>query len=484
MLQRADSLGVFQVESRAQMSMLPRLQAGEILRSRHRGRDRAAGPDPGRHGASLSAPPAGTRAGLLSVEGARSRARQDARRAAVPGAGDEDRHRRRRLHAGRGRQAAPRHGDLQAHRHHRHVQDQDDRGHGRAAAIRATSPSAASARSRASANTAFRKATPRASRCWSMPRPGSSAAIRTSSPRRCSTRSRWASTRRRRSCATCASTASRCGRSTSIIPTGTRRWSRARAPPARLHRAPPRHGGRHPHDACAAAGLAQDQGTARGATRKLIVANRGARLRLRARSVAAHRPAVRASSSGWPTPMPSARSASPGGRRCGRRRRSAASATRTTICRCFASSDVTDAHERRARRNRRPPHPPPQGEGASTHAMRPTRARGPAAADAARRGGRERLPVPRAVAARASGVVPARRPRPARHHPQRGAARVAIRRARHRLRPRHHPPAAGLGQWRHLHDHRGRDGRSPTSSSGRRRSSASARSSWARAMSP
>ena len=46
---------------------------------------------------------------------------QDAGRAAVSGAGDEDRHRRRRLHAGRGRQAAPRHGDLQAHRHHRHV---------------------------------------------------------------------------------------------------------------------------------------------------------------------------------------------------------------------------------------------------------------------------------------------------------------------------------------------------------------------------
>ncbi len=36
----------------------------------------------------------------------------------------------------------------------------------------ATSPSAASTRSRASANTAFPKATPRASRCWSMSRPG------------------------------------------------------------------------------------------------------------------------------------------------------------------------------------------------------------------------------------------------------------------------------------------------------------------------
>ena len=32
-----------------------------------------------------------------------------------------------------------------------------------------------------------------------------------------------------------------------------------------------------------------------------------------------------------------------------------------------------------------------------------------------------------------------------------------VRRARHRLRPRHHSPAAGLRQRRHLHDHRGRD---------------------------
>ena len=69
MLQRADSLGVFQVESRAQMTMLPRLQAGEFLRPGDRSRDRAPRPDPGRHGASLFAPPARAGAGLLSVEG-------------------------------------------------------------------------------------------------------------------------------------------------------------------------------------------------------------------------------------------------------------------------------------------------------------------------------------------------------------------------------------------------------------------------------
>ena len=41
----------------------------------------------------------GLETGLLSVEGTGSGAVEDARRAAVPGTGDEDRHRRRRLHA-------------------------------------------------------------------------------------------------------------------------------------------------------------------------------------------------------------------------------------------------------------------------------------------------------------------------------------------------------------------------------------------------
>ena len=53
MIRKADTLGVFQIESRAQMSMLPRLKPQTLLRSRHRGRDRPARPDPGRHGASL-----------------------------------------------------------------------------------------------------------------------------------------------------------------------------------------------------------------------------------------------------------------------------------------------------------------------------------------------------------------------------------------------------------------------------------------------
>jgi error-prone DNA polymerase len=47
MICRADTVGVFQIESRAQMSMLPRLKPRDLLRPRDRGRDRAAGPHPG-----------------------------------------------------------------------------------------------------------------------------------------------------------------------------------------------------------------------------------------------------------------------------------------------------------------------------------------------------------------------------------------------------------------------------------------------------
>ena len=54
MLCRADSVGVFQVERRAQHVDAAAAQAAKVLRPRHRGRDRAARPDPGRHGASLS----------------------------------------------------------------------------------------------------------------------------------------------------------------------------------------------------------------------------------------------------------------------------------------------------------------------------------------------------------------------------------------------------------------------------------------------
>ncbi len=55
-------------------------EAADLLRSRHRGRDRPAGPDPGRHGPSLSPPPRGQGEAVdYPTPELRARARQDAR---------------------------------------------------------------------------------------------------------------------------------------------------------------------------------------------------------------------------------------------------------------------------------------------------------------------------------------------------------------------------------------------------------------------
>ena len=100
MIQKADTVGVFQIELRAQMAMLPRIKPSHLLRSGHRSGDRAPGTDPGRHGASLSATAARDRAGRVPETGAEAGARQDPRRAAVPGTGDARRDRMRRVYRG------------------------------------------------------------------------------------------------------------------------------------------------------------------------------------------------------------------------------------------------------------------------------------------------------------------------------------------------------------------------------------------------
>ena len=127
MICRADTLGVFQIESRAQMSMLPRLKPREFYDLVIEVAIVRPGPDPGRHGASLSAAPAREGKARLSQAGAEADSGKDARRAALPGAGDADRHRGGRLHARRGRPAATGHGDFQADRHDRQLQARDDR---------------------------------------------------------------------------------------------------------------------------------------------------------------------------------------------------------------------------------------------------------------------------------------------------------------------------------------------------------------------
>ncbi len=112
MLQRADSVGVFQVESRAQMATLPRLKPREFYDLVVEVALIRPGPIQGgsvhpyiqrRNGVEVDArPPA-----------ARERAGQDAGRAAVPGAAHAGRRRRRRVLRRRRRRAAPRDG-LQA----------------------------------------------------------------------------------------------------------------------------------------------------------------------------------------------------------------------------------------------------------------------------------------------------------------------------------------------------------------------------------
>ena len=129
MLCKADSVGVFQVESRAQMNMLPRLKPPEVLRPRHRGCHRAPRPHPGRHGAPIFAPPLRRRGGRVPLAASRpwtgrraeTGARQDARRAAVPGAGHAPCHGGGEILRPRGERATPRHGHLPPPRHHRPV---------------------------------------------------------------------------------------------------------------------------------------------------------------------------------------------------------------------------------------------------------------------------------------------------------------------------------------------------------------------------
>ncbi len=70
---RADSVGVFQVESRAQMATLPRLRPRQLLRPGHRDRADPARPDPGRRGASVHPPQDRGGAGHLPAPDAASR---------------------------------------------------------------------------------------------------------------------------------------------------------------------------------------------------------------------------------------------------------------------------------------------------------------------------------------------------------------------------------------------------------------------------
>ena len=116
MIRKADTLGIFQIESRAQMSMLPRMKP----RTFYDLVIEVAIVRPGPIQGDMVHPYLRRREGKEPVDYPDARAgegaRQDARRAAVPGAGDAGRDRMRRLHRRRGRPAAQVDGDLQVHR--------------------------------------------------------------------------------------------------------------------------------------------------------------------------------------------------------------------------------------------------------------------------------------------------------------------------------------------------------------------------------
>ena len=167
MICRADTIGVFQIESRAQMSMLPRLRPQKLLRPGDRNRDRASRTDQGRHGASLSAaarhaagdevpyPSEELRPVLEKTRGVPIFQEQVMQIAIVaagftPGEADQL---RRAMGAW---QRSGKMGDVQAEAHG---------GHARERLLGRRSPNRSTNRSKASANTAFRNRIRRRSRC-------------------------------------------------------------------------------------------------------------------------------------------------------------------------------------------------------------------------------------------------------------------------------------------------------------------------------
>ena len=106
----ADTVGVFQVESRAQMATLPRRPAALLLRPGGGGGADQAGSHSGAGGQSLHPSPAWSRAGHLPPSIARAHLAADSRSTALPRAADGDGGSHRRVQRGRGGRTAPGHG--------------------------------------------------------------------------------------------------------------------------------------------------------------------------------------------------------------------------------------------------------------------------------------------------------------------------------------------------------------------------------------
>ncbi len=138
MMCEADTVGVFQVESRAQMAMLPRLrpetfydiavQVAIVRPGPIQGgmvhpylKTRVAQREARKRGENLSHPLSVTRPIPACQARAEAHPRQDHGRADLPGTGHEDRHGRRRIHRRRGQRPAPGHGHLPPPGHHAEI---------------------------------------------------------------------------------------------------------------------------------------------------------------------------------------------------------------------------------------------------------------------------------------------------------------------------------------------------------------------------
>ena len=267
MLSRADTLGVFQIESRAQMTMLPRLKPREFYDLVIEVAIVRPGPIQGDMVHPYLRRRSGRGAGRVPVRGVCARClsktlgvplfQEQAMKLAIVGAGftpgEADQLRRAMA-------TFKRNGDIDLFRD-KFIAGMVGNGYDRDFATRCFS------QIDGFGTTAFPKPMPRALRCWSTSRPGSSAIIPRSSPARCSTASRWGSTPRRRSSATRASTASRCARSTSTTATGTARWS-FQPPPLTL----PRLRGREGWGRALRLGLRQIKGFAEADAERLVAA--------------------------------------------------------------------------------------------------------------------------------------------------------------------------------------------------------------------
>ena len=217
-IRAAETTGVFQIESRAQMQMLPRslpetlddvivqvalvrpgpIQGGAVHPYLERRQAAARGP---------------RLRGALRAPEPRADPRRHARGDRLPGPGDPGGDGAGGLHRRRGRGAAP--GDEPqalgggAERLRRALR----RRRGRARRRARGSPSGCSSRCAASRASAFRSRTRPPSACSPTSRPGCGSTTGPSSSARCSTSSRWASTRPTRSPTRRSGGGSRCGRS-------------------------------------------------------------------------------------------------------------------------------------------------------------------------------------------------------------------------------------------------------------------------------